>query len=219
MQWSTSSQEYEQIAQDYFESYSERGVAEKTDASMSTENQSRHSNVLNFGATLSGSYGPTVSLTTTLGLTNTKDERESVKHSIQRNREVTGKASARARQEHKLSIKLEQKKGVEDNSFKTITNPSSGAVRIDYYCPMRKWRTDLFRYGLRLTYDIAIPAPGLRFWARWERLSELTAAGPTAARPGCGRETASLPAAAGCADAPHATRRAAACARNRYRRP
>src|SRR5712671_5534225 len=66
--------------------------------------------------------------------------------------------------------------------------------------------------------------------------------GPTAVRPGCGRETASLPAAAGCAAAPPATRRAAvrgavatalhggpcrpcrarraaACARNRYRRP
>src|SRR5262249_59236049 len=65
---------------------------------------------------------------------------------------------------------------------------------------------------------------------------------PTVVRPGCGRETASLPAAAGCAAAPRATRRAAvraaaatasrggpcapcrarraaACARNRYRRP
>jgi hypothetical protein len=68
------------------------------------------------------------------------------------------------------------------------------------------------------------------------------AGGPTAARPGCGRETTSLPVAAGCAavrpatrraavraaaarasrDDPYApcrVRRAAACARNRCRQP
>ena len=171
-EWSTSSRSYEHIVQDFFEEYSERGVAEKTDASMSTDNESRRSNALNFGATLSGGYGP-VSLTTTFGLQSTKDERESVKQTIQRNREVTEKASARARQEHKISVKLEEKKGVEDSSFKTITNDSDDAVRIDYYRMMRKWRTDLYRYGLRLTYDITIPTPGARFWARWQRLRRL----------------------------------------------
>jgi hypothetical protein len=173
-EWSTSTQTYERIVQDYFESYSERGVAEKTDASMASENESRHSNAINFGATLSGGYGP-VSLTTTLGLNSTKDDRESVKQSMQRNREVTEKASARARQEHKISVKLEEKKGTADSSFKTITNPSANAVRIDYYRMMRKWRTDLYRYGLRLTYDITIPVPGARFLARWRRLADLEA--------------------------------------------
>jgi hypothetical protein len=173
-EWSTSSQTYERIVQDFFESYSERGVAEKTDASMSAENESRHSSAFNFGATLSGGFGP-VSLTTTVGLSSTKDERQSIKESIQRNREITDKASARARQEHKISVKLEEKKGVADSSFKTITNPSTSAVRVDYYRMMRKWRTDLYRYGLRLTYDITLPVPGARFLARWRHLAELEA--------------------------------------------
>jgi len=172
-EWSTSAQEYEQLVQDYFESYSERGVAEKTDASMSTENESRRSKALNFGATLSGSYGGTVSLTTTFGLSTASEERNSVRQSLQRNREVTEKASARARQEHKVSVKLETRKGTEDSSFKTISNSSAEAVRIDYYRMMRKWRTDMYRYGLRLTYDITIPTPGARFWARWQRISQL----------------------------------------------
>jgi hypothetical protein len=38
---------------------------------------------------------------------------------------------------------------------------------------MRKWRTDLYRYGLRMTYDITIPTPGVRIWARWQRIAEL----------------------------------------------
>ena len=171
-EWSTSSREYQEIVQDFFESYSEKGVAEKTDSSMSTENEATHASSLNFGASLSGSYMG-VTLTTTLGLGSTSSERDSVKGSIQKSREVTEKASARTRREHKISMKLEQKSGSADSSFRTITNPASTAVRIDYYKMMRKWRTDLYRYGLRQTYDIAIPVPGVRLWAQYQRLQEM----------------------------------------------
>ena len=173
-EWSTSSQTYEDIVQDAFESYSERGVAEKTDASMSTQNETKHADALNFGATLTGSYGP-VSLTTTLGLNNSNETHDSLSSSVRQNKEVTEKASARARQEHKVSIKLESSKGTEDTSFRTITNPGANARRIDYYKMMRKWKTDLFRYGLRMTYDLAIPTPGVRLWARWRRIAAIDA--------------------------------------------
>lgn len=171
-EWSTSSREFEDIVQDFFESYSEKGVAEKSDASMSSENETRRSTAINFGASLSGSYAG-VTLTTTLGIANTKDERQSVKQSAQKSREVTEKASARTRQEHKVSVKIETKSGTEDRSAKTITNDSLNAIRIDYSRMMRKWRTDLFRYGLRLTYDIAIPIPGVRIWALHQRVAEI----------------------------------------------
>ena len=139
-EWSTSSREFEEIVQDFFESYSERGVAEKNDASMSSESEAKHSSAINFGASLSGSYAG-VTLTTTLGITNTNDERESVKHAMQKTREVTEKASARTRKEHKVSVKLETKTGTEDRSAKVIKNTAATAVRIDYYRMMRKWRT------------------------------------------------------------------------------
>ncbi len=171
-EWSTSTQEFEDIVQDYFESYSERGVAEKTDASMSAESEAKRSTTLNFGASYSGSYAG-VTLTTTFGLGSASEERESVRQSLLKSREVTEKASARTRKEHKISIKLETKKGVEDSSFRTVTNPGNTAIRIDYYRMMRKWRTDLYRYGLRLTYDITIPTPGARLWARWQKLQAL----------------------------------------------
>jgi len=173
-EWSASSRGYEDVVQDFFENYSERGVTEKTDASTAAENEVHQSNTLNFGATLTGSYGP-VSLTTNFGLTHASDERQSIKTSMQRNQEITEKSSSRVRQDHKVSIKIESKQGMDSTSYKPITNPSPDAVRIDYYKMMRKWRTDLYRYGLRLTYDICIPTPGVRLWARWRRVAEIDA--------------------------------------------
>jgi hypothetical protein len=136
---------------------------------MSAESENRHSNAFNFGASLSGGFAG-VTLTTSIGLSNTAEDREAAKQSMQRTREITEKASARTRKEHKVSIKLETKKGVDDSSFRTIANTSNNAIRVDYFRMMRKWRTDLYRYGLRLTYDIAIPLPGVRLWAQHERL-------------------------------------------------
>lgn len=172
-EWSTSGEEYERIVQDYFESYSERGVAEKTDFSAASENERKHANAFDFGASHSArSMGVTV--TVTLGLKNSSEARESAKQSMQHNREVTEKASARSRQEHKISVKLETKRGLEDSSYRTISNPHSDrALRIDYFRMMRKWRTDLLRYGLRETFDLMIPNPGGRLWAQWRRLNDI----------------------------------------------
>jgi Type II secretion system (T2SS), protein G len=42
-----------------------------------------------------------------------------------------------------------------------ISNPSpTDSLRIDYFQLARKWKMDLLRYGLRMTYDIVIPNPG-----------------------------------------------------------
>lgn len=174
-EWSTTSQEFEQIIQDEFETYSERGVAEKNDASMSIESESRRASSLNFASSISGGFGP-VSASMSLGVMSSAEDRKALRQTTQRLFEITQKASSRARQEHKISAKLETKKGVEDSSFRTISNPfMDKALRIDYYRMMRKWRTDVFRYGLRLTYDIVVPNPGARIWSLHERLQAIEA--------------------------------------------
>lgn len=172
-EWATSRDEYERIVEDFFESYSERGVSEKTDVSMSAENESKHSKAFNFGATTSGSYGP-VSVSVSVGLSSSAEDRQALKESTQSSREITEKASARTRQEHKVSVKLENTRGSEDQSYRTIHNPHEDkALRVDYFRMMRKWRVDHFRYGLRLTFDVAIPNPGATLWARYRELSDL----------------------------------------------
>ena len=175
VEWATRSEEFEKIVQDYFENYSEQGVAEKNDEAMSAESQSRHSNALNFGASVSGSYmGVTVS--TNFGYTTSSDEQQSRRDSRNHSQEVTRKAAARTRKEHKVTFKVASAAGTEDKSVRVITNPSeTDAMRVDYYRIMRRWRNDLFRYGVRMTYDIVIPDPGVTLRGKLEELEKLDA--------------------------------------------
>jgi type II secretion system protein G len=155
-EWSVRNEEFENITQDFLEEYSEKGVAEKNDISMSSESQSKHSTAFGVDAQGSG-FGVTIS-------TSYKDEsgeNQAVKDSRNHSMTVTSKASARTTKEHKFSVKVSTITDVEDTNIKIIRNPSdSSAMRIDYFQLIRKWQVDLIRYGLRMTYDIVIPNPG-----------------------------------------------------------
>jgi Type II secretion system (T2SS), protein G len=60
-----------------------------------------------------------------------------------------------------MSFKVASASGVEDQTVRKIKNPfNNKATRVDYYQLIRKWQIDLYRYGIRLTYDINIPEPG-----------------------------------------------------------
>jgi hypothetical protein len=155
-EWSIRSEEFEQIVQDVFEEFSEEGVAEKNDLSRTTQSQERHATAY----TLSGSYsyyGASVSV----GYNSSSEDQQAQQDSRQQSISMTRKASSRAKQDHKHSFKVESVVGREEQSIRVISNPSpTDPMRLDYYQLMRKWRTDLYRYGLRMTYDIVIPSPG-----------------------------------------------------------
>ena len=159
-EWSVTEREFEDIVEDFFEGYSEQGVAEKTDISMSTDSQSQHSTALNLGASLSASYA-SVTLSTSFGYNATTNDTRSKKDSRDHSMELTKKAAARTRKDHKITFKVTSVAGSEDQSVRVISNPSAtDAMRIDYFQLARKWKVDLLRYGLRMTYDIVIPNPG-----------------------------------------------------------
>ena len=159
-EWSVTEKEFEDIVEDYFEGYSEQGVAEKTDIAMSTDSQSQHATALNLGASLSASYG-SVTLSTNFGYNATTNDSLSKKDSRNHSMEMTKKASARTKKDHKVTFKVTSVAGSEDQSVRVISNPSvTDSMRIDYFQLARKWKVDLLRYGLRMTYDIVIPNPG-----------------------------------------------------------
>jgi hypothetical protein len=159
-EWSVSEKQFEDIVQDFFEGYSEEGVAEKTDIAMSTDSQSQHATALNVGASLSASYS-SVTLTTSFGYNATSNDSLSKKDSRNHSMAITKKASARTKKDHKVTFKVTSVAGSEDQSVRVISNPSStDSMRIDYFQLARKWKIDLLRYGLRMTYDIVIPNPG-----------------------------------------------------------
>jgi hypothetical protein len=159
-EWSVTEREFEDIVEDYFEGYSEEGVAEKTDIAMSTDSQTEHATALNLGASLSASYS-SITLSTSFGYNATSNDSRSKKDSRNHSMELTKKASARTKKDHKMTFKVTSVAGSEDQSVRVISNPSeTESMRVDYFQLARKWKVDLLRYGLRMTYDIVIPNPG-----------------------------------------------------------
>ena len=174
-EWTVTSQEFSSIVTDFMENYSEKGVTEKTELSEATESQTKHSQQLGLNASASGTYG-FVTFATSATFNSQVEEQNSQKESRKHAAEVTQKASSRVRKERKVTIETTSVKGKEDTTTRTLTNPSeTNAMRIDYFSMMRKWRVRLLQYGLRMTYDIAIPEPGATLRQMHARLAELDA--------------------------------------------
>lgn len=172
-EWSVSSREFESIVQDYFEDYSEEGVTDKTDIAQSTENQTKHASALSFGAAATASYLG-VTLSSTFGYDASSSDDQAQKDSRNHSISTTRKSSARVRKDHKTSFRVSSASGTEDQAVRIITNPSeTEAMRVDYYQIMRKWRVDLYRYGLRMTYDIVIPSPGADLMRKFKDLANI----------------------------------------------
>jgi len=172
-EWSVTTKEFTSIVTDSLENYSETGVTDNTDLAQSATSQTTHSNQFNINATVSGGYGP-VTATVASGFSaqdqNSKSATESVKHAIA----TTRKASARVRQEHKVTISTTTVTGTSETSTRVLQNPSqTDPMRIDYFSMMRKWHVGLYRYGLRLTYDIGIPEPGATMRKLYAQLDNL----------------------------------------------
>jgi hypothetical protein len=159
-EWSVTSQEFSSIVTDSLENVSATGVTENTELAQSVSSQATHSSQFNINSTVSGGYGPvTVTLSTGFGTQDQSSQSasDSRKHAVA----TTRSASSRVKQEHKVTITTSTVTGTSETSTRILQNPSStDPIRIDYFSLIRKWHVGLYRYGLRLTYDIAIPEPG-----------------------------------------------------------
>lgn len=174
-EWSTTEQELETIVTDYLEDYSEKGVTEKSELTDATNNQNQQTTGYNTGVNVKGGYGP-VSISSSFSYNVADSASQSEQQSRTRSREATNKASSRTKKEHKTSFRLASAAGTEDQRVQTIRNPyEDRTLRVDYYQMIRRWRVDLERYGIRLTYDITIPDPARDLLQRQLEIRELEA--------------------------------------------
>ncbi len=174
-EWTVTSQEFTSIVTDSLENVSQTGVTEKTDLAQSTDSETQHDNQFNITASVSGSYGcVTASASSSFAAQDKSSQsaKESRDHAIA----TTRSASSRVRQEHKTTITTTTVSGTSEATTRTLQNTTADPMRIDYFSLMRKWRVRLYRYGLRLTYDIAIPEPGGALREAHRNLSLLEAA-------------------------------------------
>ena len=171
-EWSVTSSEFTSIVTDSLENYSATGVTENTELAQSTASQLTHSNQYNVSASASGGCGfvsGTVAASMSVAEAATASETQSRKDAVA----TTKTASSRVKQEHKVSISTTTATGTEESSTRTISNPSGNAIRIDYFSLICEWRVRLYRYGLRMTYDVTVPEPGATLRKAYARLDEL----------------------------------------------
>jgi hypothetical protein len=172
-EWSVISQEFTSIVTDSLDNYSETGVTDNTQLTQSTQSQVAHSNQFNINASVSGSIGfvsGSVATAFTSQDQNSASAATSRSHAIQ----TTRQASSRSTQAHKMTISTSTTSGTSDTSTRMLENPSStDPMRIDYFSIMRKWYVALYRYGLRLTYDVTVPEPGAAMREAYRQIAKL----------------------------------------------
>jgi hypothetical protein len=175
-EWSATSEEFSTLETDSLEAYSEQGVSEKSELAQSTNSQEQHSFGFNTGVTASGGYGP-VTISSSVGVNVASSATNSEQASRNYSSQLTRKASARSKKEHKTSFKVASAAGTEDQQVRKIKNPfQDKATRVDYYQLVRKWQVNLYRYGIRLTYDLMIPEPGVGILSKVQEIESTRAA-------------------------------------------
>ena len=176
-EWSLREEEYSRFVQDRFENYSETGVAETTDMAMSSSSQAEHSKTLSMGKPLvpgAATLADPVNVQTSTEEITT--EKQSQDKSRRETQQITQRASSLAVKDQKISFTVTTVSGTQDFTSRIYENPHKDKVMlVDYFRRMRRWSNELYRTGIRLTYDVVLPDPGRRLRAMWAELSDLDA--------------------------------------------
>ena len=160
-EWSVTSKEFTSIVTDTLENVSETGVTDNTELTQSTTSQAQHSNQFNITGTVSGGILDVVQASATAGFTAQDSTSQSATQSAKQAQTLTQKASSRSKQEHKTTISTSTVTGTSESTTRTLRNSDPlNPIRIDYFSLVREWRVRLYRYGVRMTYDVVIPEPG-----------------------------------------------------------
>ncbi len=164
-EWAVRETDFTELVQDHLENYSERGVAETDEIAISSQTEDSRTDKSSLGPSNGVTMGSPASGTSVV--TSARSAQESRQHS----RAITSAASTRSIRDHKVSFTVATTTGTEDFTSRLIENPSADhTMRVDYFRRMRRWRVDLHRVGVRMTYDVVIPDPGRRLRARHELL-------------------------------------------------
>ena len=162
---------------DSLDNYSETGVTDNTQLAQSSTSQISHANQFNINTSASGSIG----FVTTSVATDFKTQDQSSQSA------ANGLATALGADDAEGVLALDPV--AQGHDFHLRPPPAALAVkehphagepqcqtspmRVDYFSIMRKWHCALYRYGLRLTYDITIPEPGAAMREAYAQLDAL----------------------------------------------
>jgi hypothetical protein len=165
-EWTIVETDFSRYIEDYLENYSETGVAQSNELTTTTNTQMQRQDATS--ANLNSMSGQAVTATgavTPAAGSSTVNAASSMQQSVADMREVTQTASTRTIRDQKTSFTVTTVKGSEDWTARLLKNSRTDrSMMVDYYRRVRRWRTELYRYGVRLTYDIVVPHPGRAVW-------------------------------------------------------
>ena len=149
-------------------------MAQSTEVAKSTETQTRRQDATSVNLTSMSAQPLTVTSPVDAGGGSIVEAETSAQESVLDIKTVTSKAASRTTRDHRISFTVNTVRGMEDWTSRLLRNPNtSKSMMIDYYRRMRQWRMELFRYGVRLTYDIVVPHPGRLVFESYRRLRDL----------------------------------------------
>jgi hypothetical protein len=175
-EWSVREEQFTNFIEDQLENYSQTGVTQSTDLAMSSSSQTSHDNSLNMGQPLTSANAValTAAVDTTKGGGSSVHDTATQEEDKSQSRMVSAIASSRTMKDHKVSFTVTTVAGMEDFTAHVIENKHDDkTMRIDYFKRVRKWRSDLYRYGVRLTYDVVLPDPGAHLRTRQREMQAI----------------------------------------------
>ena len=171
-EWSKTSQEFSQLVATSLETAKQDAVAQTSELTEAVTAQQQHSSAFSSSTTASGGFGP-VHISETVSANANDSAGRTAQSSAKHSQEITRQASSRSKEEHKITFNVSTSYEVADQSFREFTNPSDQPVRWDFYRLMKKWQIDLYRYDIRLTYDIIVPEPASYLLRHYIELAQL----------------------------------------------
>lgn len=173
-QWSITRSEYSKLVTEMAEKSAEQSLAETSELMQAARSEASREFGLAVATNVSGTYG-TVNFSVSGNLNYSTSETQSRENSSRSAREITEKASSRSKEERKVEFKFQTEEGVTDVAYQEVTNSTPNPVTWAYHRIMTRWRIALYRYGVRLTYDLVIPDPAHGFLRDYIRLNALKA--------------------------------------------
>lgn len=174
-EWTIVEEDFSRYIEDYLENYSETGVAQSSELTTTTATQQQRQDATS--ASLNSLSGQSVTVTAPIGTTttgSTVDALASAQESVAQMRQTTSMASTRTIRDQKTSFTVTTTQGSQDWTARLLKNSRTDrTMMVDYYRRVRRWRTELYRYGVRLTYDIVVPHPGRRLWNIYQQVQSI----------------------------------------------
>jgi hypothetical protein len=173
-EWTLREEEYSRFVQDRLENYSERGVAEQNELASASRSENEHTKTLSMSKPVVAGAATIADPVDTQTSTDVTRESLSQDRSARDMRAITEQASSLAVRDQKVSFTVNTVSGTQDFTAQLFENKHADKVMlVEYFRRMRRWRNQLYRTGIRLTYDVVLPDPGRRLRERWLEIRAL----------------------------------------------